>query len=739
MNTLNTRRFAPSSFAVARTGRRGLLCAGAAMSLALAGASAAAADPSDSGSGEIVVTAPHYVPELGTSATKMATPLIEVPQSVTVINRDQIDLLDWQNLGQTVRYTAGIVGENYGSDERFDWMTLRGFNPVEYVDGLQAPVGSVSNIGLDLYSAQSVEILKGPSSVLYGLTPPGGIVNITTRRPQDKFGGSMQASYGSYNDKQVAGDVTGAVNDLLSLRFTSLYYNRDTQTDGVRSIRYYVAPAATLHFDPATSLTLLSYYQWDDVRGEGGGFFPAAGIYSPNPLGPTTSNMNLGDHDYNRFVRRQYGVGYEFKHDFGGGLQFEQNLKYFDSYGRMHDVYGAGFATTNAPGPGLYPYLNPLTGVAEPGVYTDYRTVNRYNFPFVESIASFNVDNRLTDHFTTGPFDHTVLVGLDYRRYTLQSFFGFDVAPPIDLFNPNHHQVISTPSLYPYTNEVQPQLGLYAQDEIKLDHWVFTASGRQDWVKTNSPGANLNDQRFSYRAGVNYIFKSGLAPYISYATSFQPTTGSDFNGNLFKPTYGDQIEGGIKFEPHFVPRGVKILATAAVYDLKQNNVLVTDPNVLHPYSQVQAGQVEVKGLELEAVARIYDRLSLNASYSYTDSDVTKTAFAGDPTLGKRLPLVPQNKISLFADYTFQTGPLAGFGAGLGGRYISDTFGDSANQWRDPAYTLFDAVAHYDFNKWRISIDASNLFDKVYISQCSSDSDCFYGLRRKVMATIVRKF
>ncbi|MDB5466601.1 MAG: TonB-dependent siderophore receptor, partial [Phenylobacterium sp.] len=128
---------------------------------------------------ELVVTAPNYVATTNVAATKVAIPLIETPQSISVVTRDQMDLLNLQNLQQVVRYTSGVVGENFGSDERYDWLTLRGFNPVEYIDGLQAPVGSVSNVGLDLWGAQSVEILKGPSGVLYGQTPPGGLVNIT--------------------------------------------------------------------------------------------------------------------------------------------------------------------------------------------------------------------------------------------------------------------------------------------------------------------------------------------------------------------------------------------------------------------------------------------------------------------------------------------------------------------------------------------------------------------------------
>jgi iron complex outermembrane receptor protein len=692
----------------------------------------------------VVVSAPRYVPVDNRAGTKTDIPLIETPQSITVINRDQIDLLTWQNLGQTVRYTAGVVGENFGSDERYDWITLRGFYPVQYVDGLQAPVGSVSNIGLDLYGSQSVEVLKGPASVLYGLAPPGGIVNMTSRRPDQKFGGEVSALYGSYNDKQLSGDITGGVNEQISLRLTALSYDRDTQTEGVRSKRTYVAPALKWDFSDDTNLTVLYYYQWDDVKGDGGGFFPAAGIYSPNPVGAISPYANLGDTGYNEFTRSQWAGGYEFNHSFNSQVRFEQNVKYFNDDNRMFDVYGNGFVTTTTNGPGLYPYLNPLTGVQETSggspLYSDYRTVNRNNFPFWESIHSFEADNRLDVKFSSGALAHSMLLGYDYRRYVDHSKFGFgyDSAPTVDVFAPPTALAITTPgAIFPYTQETQRQSGAYLQDQAKLDAWVFTLGARQDWLNTDYAGTPRTENKFSYRGGVNYVFPSGLAPYVSYATSFQPTPGSSFTGTAFKPTTGDQVEAGIKYEPTGLPKDVKILTTLAVYQIVQDNVLSADP--AHAFFSLQVGQAKVKGAELEWVARIHERFSVNASYSYTDSEVTRTASPTDPTLGKQLPLVPKQKVSLFADYTAQTGPWAGFGGGLGVRYISSTYGDTANAWLDPAYTLFDGVIHYNFDKWKIAVDGSNLFNKTYISQCSSEVDCFYGLKRKIVGTVTRKF
>ena len=664
---------------------------------------------------ELVVTAPNYVPTTNVSATKIAIPLIETPQAISVITRDQIDLLNMQNLQQAVRYTSGVVGENFGSDERYDWLTLRGFNPVEYIDGLQAPVGSVSNIGLDLWGAQSLEILKGPSGVLYGQTPPGGLVNFTTRRPQAALGVEIQGQYGSFDDKQVAGDVTGSLigQGVLEGRLTALWRDRDTQTEFVNSKRFYVAPALTWNIDPRTNLTFLSYYQKDTVTGDGGGFLPAQGTLLPNPNGHLSADFNAGEPDYNVFRREQYGIGYEFNHEFGDILSIHQNLKYSSNKSYSQSVYGAG-------------------------LQDDLVTLNRFNFIFPENIRQIAVDTRLEAHPATGPVQHAALLGVDFRSLTNDSDLGFGLGPTLDIFHPVYGQPIPPPflPLFAYLRQTQQQTGVYAQDEMKLDHWRLTLSAREDWLDTtdNQTHTTVSDSAFTYRAGLNYVFSSGLAPYISYSTSFLPTSGADFGGTPFVPSTGKQVEAGIKFEPRFTPRDVKIFVSAAVYDLDQDHVTTNDPN--HPFFFIQTGEVRVKGIELEGVARIHERFTLNGDYSYTDSLVVKS---NGPDLGKQLPIVPRHKASLLADYTQQTGPLAGLGAGVGVRYEGAFFGDPANTLESRSQTLVDAIAHFDYRRWRISVNASNLFDKIYVQHCAAISQCWFGARRVVFVTLGKKW
>jgi len=184
------------------------------------------------GDGTIIVTARHFVPDGAVTASKTTAPLIETPQSVSVISRDQIDLLNFIDVQQAVRYTAGVAGENYGPDLRFDFLRVRGFVPIQYIDGLQAPVSdTIDNVGVDLYGFEAIDILKGSASTLYGSTPPGGIYNLTARRPSSQLGGEIQVKYGTDDFKQVAGTITGEVTNGISARLTGLYRDRDSQTD----------------------------------------------------------------------------------------------------------------------------------------------------------------------------------------------------------------------------------------------------------------------------------------------------------------------------------------------------------------------------------------------------------------------------------------------------------------------------------------------------------------------------
>ena len=668
--------------------------------------------------GPVVVTAPRYVSTAGNSASKSDIALVELPQSVSVVSRDMIDLLNWTSLNESVRYSAGATGEAFGPDERYDWLQVRGFDPVQFIDGVQAPIGSVNNTGTDLYGSESVEVLKGPASVLYGQSPPGGIVNMVSRRPQDELGGELEVQGGEYNMWQVAGDLTGPMTDRVSGRITALYRDRETQVDFLTSKRLFISPAVKFNIGDETELTLLANYQDDDLENQSTGFLPIQGTMLPNPLGKVPVGRNLGETGYNFFKREQWSAGYDFSHRFNDRFSIQQNLKYFDVKVDSRAVFGAG-----------------LVDAGFDGVPDDFRTVNRFDFPFNERIDSLSVDTRAYFNFDTGRAEHSLLFGVDYRDYDGYSEFGFGVAPAIDLFDPVYDAVIPPATIFPFIDETREQIGIYVQEQLKVGGFVLTLNGRNDSVERNpANGATVDDEEFTYRVGVNYVFENGFTPYAQAATSFQPVSGATFGGVPFEPTTGDQVEAGIKYDGRSLGPDVRLFGSLAAYEIVQKNVLTPDP--VNLFFSVQEGEVEVKGVELELAARIRERLTFNLAFTTIDTEITKTT-GGD--LGNELVAVPDMLVSALADYTFQEGPIAGFGFGLGLRHRGELFGDGANQFKSDDVTVYDAILHYDTQNWRIAVNASNFTDEIFVDRCSSTSNCFYGTRRLVTGSVTRKF
>jgi iron complex outermembrane receptor protein len=687
--------------------------------------------------GDIIVVAHHYVPQGAETATKSNIPLIQTPQSITVITRDQIDLLNFIDAQQAVRYTAGVFGENYGPDPRYDFITVRGFTPKQYIDGLAVPATTtISAVGVDLYAFQSLDILKGPASVLYGAAPPGGILNEISRRASPDFGGEAELKGGTHDFWEGATTITGPVSPFIDLRGTVLYRDSKGEIDFQHNKRLLLAPTATFKLGSRTKLTGLFYYQHDRNLGGNGGFLPLYGTLLPSPTGLHISRSTNLDSPKTLFKRNQWAGGFDFEHRFTNDIAFHSNTKW-SNYTEKTPIglySGGGFINTVDPSDPSY-----------------YRTLQQYNFSYKEHVSSFATDNRFDARLVTGNVTQKLLAGIDYRNVRNQATFGFVFAGQLDAFNPVYDLSTAQAIGYPFTFNDQKlkQTGIYGQDQIGIDQRLFiTLGGRYDWVDVTSFGVKQNEHKFTYRAGANYVTDFGLAPYISYSTSFEPVLGTD-NVTLkpFKPTSVKQWEGGLKYDARGLPSNIKMFATAAVFDIKEKNFVVAQVGAT-PIGGTQAGAVEVKGFEFELVSRINQQLSINASYSYNHSKVTSNP-NNPEDVGFPLPTTPKHKLSLFADYTIKHGVLAGFGGGAGVRYNSASAG-SLPSGTFPAVpfgptivtgkaTLFDAILHYDTPRFRIAVNASNLFDKDYVARCTGLYGCVYGAGRQVIATLTGKF
>ncbi|NWD72345.1 TonB-dependent siderophore receptor [Pseudomonas gingeri] len=655
------------------------------------------------------------------AGTKTDTPIVEAPRSISVITRAQMEDRGVQNLDDALRYTPGVIASSYGTDSRADWLRIRGFEPTQFLDGLPLPKGSYANPKLETWDLERIAVLRGPASSVYGQTPPGGMLDMVSRRPEAESSHEVRAEVGSDNRKQISFDSTGKIDDdgRFLYRIDGVIRDGDTPIDDVGDKRYNIAPSLTWNIDDDTHLTFLSEYTRDDT-GISGQFLPLQGTKLPSAAGTISHSKNLGDPDSDYYDRTYYALGYAFDHRFNDVWQFKQNLRYTKSELNFRQAY-ASYGDVVAPD----------------GTLT--RLVDKVD----ENISQIALDNHFQADFQTGALSHTVLLGLDHQRTDTSYKWQEGAAPNSNVNNPIYGQNFSNiayNTFYNY-NQKTDQTGLYAQDQIALDKWRLTLGGREDWIHTGTTFFNNNnatntqrDSAFSGNAGLSYVFDSGITPYISYTESFQPSQGANASATQsFKPTQGHQYEAGVKYQPP----GSKTLLTAAVFDLRQKNVSVSDRGITS-----QIGETKVRGLELEATSDVTKNLKLIAAYTYTDSEILK----GDDQ-GNRLQLVPRNQASVWSDYTWRTGFLDGFGVGGGVRYVGDTFGNTANtpNGHVSSYAVYDAAVHYDLSRLSsslagasVEVNAKNLFNKDYLSTCDG-TWCYYGDQRSVVAAVNYKW
>ena len=664
-----------------------------------------------------------YLATRTAAGTKTDTALVEAPRSISVATRQQMQDRNVQNLDDAVKYMPGIVSASYGSDTRYDWMRVRGFEPTQFLDGLPLPRGVYANPKAETWNLDRIALLRGPASSVYGQTPPGGLLDMVSRRPSDESSHAIQVQYGSDNYRQINFASTGKIDDEGQFLYGVSGVVRDagTQVDHIDNKRYNIAPSLTWNIDTDTKLTLLSQFTRDDT-GTTSQFLPIQGTKIKSPLGEVSHHKNLGDPDYEFYDRTYYALGYAFEHRFNDTWQFKQNLRYTKSELSFQQLTVGSYAFSPADAAG---------------------NISRSTTNVDENIGQFAVDNNFQADFAKGDVTHTLLLGMDHQRTDTSYRAIFGIASGINIFNPVNTQPTvrpTTSAFYDY-NQKTVQTGLYVQDQMALDKWRLTLGGREDWVHQGTTYFNQNDvtntdrsKNFSGNAALSYVFDSGFVPYLSYAESFQPASNASVSPTQsYKPTEGSQWELGVKYQPP----GSNTLLSAAVYDLTQKNVLVTRFQSGGVSITDQTGEVKVKGLELEAVSDVTENLKVIAAYTLAKSEVQKGQYKGN-----RLQLMPNQQASLWTDYTWHTGLLDGFGIGFGARYTGNTYGDQANTWlgKANAYTVFDGAVHYDLGRLdnslkgaSVKVNATNLFNKDYLSTCDGNY-CYFGDQRSVVAS-----
>jgi len=674
---------------------------------------------------------PGYIARRSAAGTKTDTPLIETPQSISVVTSDLMEAQGVQRVEQGLRYVAGVRAEPIVDNRRGTYY-VRGFKVdqnSQFLDGLKLPYsGGYGGWEIEPYSLERLEILRGPASVLYGQSSPGGLVNQVSKRPQQEASGEASLELGNYARRQASLDMTGPLNadGTLLYRLTALARRSDTQTDYVSDDRDFVSPQITWKPSAATSFTLYAE-AYRDRSGNSANFLPASGTLTSLGNGlKIPTELFTGEPGYDRFDRDQNLIGYEFSHQVSDALTLRQNLRYGQMQVNYQDI-GAN-ATGGAP-----LFVNGRYLLRRIGLNSD----ERFN--------AFTIDNQAQWKLRAGDVQHTLLAGLDYqsskynqRRGQLLTG-GISPEPALDIFAPVYGRFI--PVAYQADTDVErSQLGVYVQDQMRFaERWIAQVGLRQDSARVTTDVRSLangalthsetKDDRPTGRLGLLYEGASGFSPYASFSTSYDPTATTTLeNGGAPKPTTGKQYEAGVKYQP----AGSTSFSQLSAFDITQDNVLTTGSR---PGVASQVGQIKSRGAEFEFTWAVTPRFNLLAALAHVDAEITKAGTLSQNTVGLRPQLVPTNTASLWSDYRFGAGVLQGLKVGGGVRYTGST-NDQTGTLHVPSFTLVDLMASYDFNpSTRLALNIGNLFDREYVAGCDSAVNCYYGNRRTAVASI----
>ncbi|MBM4199787.1 MAG: TonB-dependent siderophore receptor [Gammaproteobacteria bacterium] len=649
-----------------------------------------------------------FVAKESSTATKTDTPLIETPASVSVITDDRMQGQKGQSIETLLNYTAGVRATAFGFGSVYSGYLIRGYQP-SFFQLFRDSLVQYGQMQPEPYGLERIEVLRGPASVLYGEGSPGGLVNMVTKRPTDVPHYEVELNGGSWGFVQGLADLSGSLDSSgdWRYRFTTKNRNADTQMDFVPDNRVYMAPALTWQPSADTSITVLANFQKDTSNFAP--YVPAQGSLFGNPNGKIPTSRYIGEPDFDNRTFTTYSLGYLFEHRFNEDLKIRQNVRYMSADIDYRFTFG----------------FSPL--------FDNFTTVERESNSTYRQVGVFALDNQLQYKWDLGRVRQTILAGINYNEITDNFRGSYWLTEPLNVFRPVYGTPITDPIPFSDNRETVSQVGLYFQDQIKIDdHWIVMGGGRQDFVSTGfrdgieGTASNQNPSAFTGRAGLMYLFDIGVAPYFSYSEAFSPVPGADRSNQPFQPERSFQYEVGVKYEPV----DWKALFTLALFDLNRENALTVDP--VNPNFEIQVGQTHTQGVELEGVMTLTDGLNLIANYTYLNPrNVNPDLEAGQGPIPQD---VPKNMGSIWAQYEVQGGVLNGLGVGTGMHYTGTT-ANFDNTLAIPDYTIMDAMLYYQLDNWRFQVNANNVLDKTYVAWCGDETSCSYGQRRFILGSV----
>lgn len=678
-------------------------------------------DGSASGSGPVEGANPATA-----TGSKMAVPVTEVPQSVSVIGAATLAAENVTKVDGALAYAAGVQAQPYGYDSDTNWFFVRGFAATAtgaFIDGLPSYSYGFGGFYADPAGLERIEVLRGPASALYGAANPGGIVNMVTKRPTGTPGGTDTLGVDSTGRAWLQTDREGVTASGLQWRFVGKAERTDDMSVFEPGSRVYLAPSVSFQTAGGTDVTLGATYGTIKEDHVGGGWLPYIGTVVDAPFGRIARDFNTGEPGYDDYDGEQFTLSSEIAHDLGNGWRVVNNTRLGQSDKAESSVYAYGYDGYSA---------TPTDAVG---------TLSRIFFEHDTKTKTALNDLRLEGAFDTGALSHRMMLGLDAKWFQMDQVQAWTGATGLTVVNPIHgaaQPAISTQ----FDNVVtQRQFGLYLQDQIKWgEGWIGTVNLRHDEVETTvstdryngKAGTQREDGETSWRLGLAKEFGNGFTAYASASSYFNPHMEIDTARTMFSPETGRQAEVGVKWSP-----SESTLLTFSAFDMTRENILQSVWNpVAGGNDYIQLGRVASQGLELEAQHDFGNGLVMNASATVMDVKVKADL---DATLVGKTPYsTVENMASFKLAYTPASMQALTVSGGV--RFLGSSWADNANTLKVPSATLLDAAVSYDFaENWAGNLAVTNLTDEVYVASCQTALSCYYGEERRVSLSVSHKF
>lgn len=648
---------------------------------------------------------------------KGAQRLRDIPQSVSVVTRQQLDDQNLNSLSDAMRNVTGMNVENLGAGSNIANFVARGYSVDRLqVDGLSTPAGSGNmSAGFDLAMYDRIEVLRGPAGLYQGTGEPGGTINLVRKRPMQDFAFSAQATVGSWDYYRSMVDLNTPFDNEGKVRgrFIAAYEHRGSFMDRVTSERPTLYGVIEADLTPQTTVTAGIAQQYHHSK-------PSFGLpaYADGTLLDVRRSTNLSA-DWNRIKEKTFELFADLEHRLDDGGRISASVFYRDA-----DTPTRLFTWANRA-------VDPATG-----------NTGLVAWSYRNHWKTTGADVNLNLPVQAFGREHSLLVGADYS-YTHKDFsYGGGTVFPINIYDP----VTDIPK--PEMARVNgndgrvSQFGVYGRLNVQLtDPLKLVAGARLSWWKNDSRNANAYFNEFSQNvdrlnarptpyAGLIYDLGSQWSVYASYTSIYQPQTEIDVQGATLKPRMGRQIETGVKGE---LLDG-RLNTHAALFQIVDRNRAMTDPD--NPLYSIAAGKVRSQGFETEVSGALLPGWEVVAGYAYTD---TKYLQAPQSSKGRTFSqLTPRNAVNLWTRYRFSQPALQGWSVGGGLRYSSGFYQQSRDvRWTQGSFTTVSAQVGYRYDKHlEGTLTVDNLFDRVYYEKLGGASrQNYYGTPRSVMLNL----